>query len=105
MADAVFAPGVVKTGKAPITIIPAGLAMQAELWLTLNGTTKAASSGKINFNSTGVVQTVNLPITMPNVGGTYQVMLDVYYGADLILPYQNVDDVIIITGTVGPITW
>lgn len=100
-----FTPGASKTPKAPITVTPSGMSCSAELWLSTDASTKAATSGKISFTSTGAAQNVSLPVTMPTAGGTYKVYLDVYYGTTLIGRFVATEDVIIITVDVGTITW
>lgn len=107
MDDPIFAPGITKTARAPITISPGGLSCQAELFLATNPTAaKAATSGLKLFTSTGAQQTVSLPVTMPVAGGVnYHVYLDVYVEGYLLLAYVATEDVVIPSGSVGPITW
>jgi len=106
MDDPIFPPGVAKTAWAPITISPSGIACQAELWLGPNVTTKIATSGLKPFTSTGLAQTISFPITMPSAGGiAYHVYLDVYVAGVLFLAYVATDDVVIPSGSVGPISW
>ena len=106
MVDPVFPPSVSKTAKAPITVSPAGLSCQAELFLGTSPTNKAATSGLISFTSTGAQQLISLPVTMPAAGGVaYHVYLDVYAEGYLLLAYLATEDVIIPSGSVGPITW
>ena len=107
MDDPVFPPGIAKTGKAPITVSPSGLSCQAELFLATSPTaTKQATSGLIPFTSTGAEQTVSLPVTMPSAGGvTYHVYLDVYLEGYLFLAYVATEDVVLASGSVGPIIW
>lgn len=107
MDDPVFTPGITKTARAPVTISPGGLSCQAELFLATSPTAaKAASSGLKPFSSTGSQQIVSLPVTMPAVAGAiYKVYLDVYVEGYLLLAYVATEDVIIPSGSVGPITW
>ena len=106
MEDPVFAASVSKTAKAPIIVMPAGLSCQAELFLGTSPTIKAATSGLIPFISTGLAQIVSLPVIMPAAGGVaYHVYLDVYAAGYLLLAYLATEDVIIPSGSVGPITW
>ncbi|KKN87083.1 hypothetical protein LCGC14_0263530 [marine sediment metagenome] len=90
-----FAPGEAKTAVAPITMSPAGLSCQAEIFLGPNDTTKVATSGKVAFTSTGVSQNIRLPIAMPAEGGPYHVYIDVYTEGLLVLAYQVIEDVVI----------
>jgi len=106
MVDPVFTPGAAKTANAPITVSPSGLACTAELYLGPNPATKVATSGSKAFTSTGGAQTISFPITMPTAGGvSYHVYLDVYVAGMLLLAYIATEDVIIPSGSVGPITW
>ena len=90
-----FAPSAQKTAVAPITISPAGLNCQAELFLGLNDVTPAASSGFRPFVSTGGPQQITCPVTMPASPGTYHVYVDVYVGGQRILAYIGSEDVVI----------
>jgi len=89
-----FAPSVPKTAVAPITISPAGLNCEAELFLGPDDQTKVATSGPVSFISTGAERSVNLPVTMP-VEGNYHVYLDVYAEDILVAAYQAIEDVIV----------
>ncbi|GAH89507.1 unnamed protein product, partial [marine sediment metagenome] len=68
-----FAPSELKTAVAPITVQPAGLSSEVEIFLGPNETTKVATSGRIPFTSTGASQEVRLPVAMPATTGTYHV--------------------------------
>jgi len=106
MLDPVIAPGDTRTAVAPITVSPSGLGCQAELFLGLDDKTKEATSGLISFTSTGAAQSVRLPVTMPPTGGVaYHVYIDVYANGYLIVSYVATEDVVIPSGSVGPITW
>lgn len=86
-----FAPGVSKTAKALITVKPAGLNCETELYLVSNGT-KAATSGVKSFISTGAMQDISFSITMPALG-IYPVYLDVVAQGMLIGVYKAIEDV------------
>lgn len=90
-----FAPGESKTAIAPITVQPAGLSCEAEIFLSPDELTKVATSGRIPFTSTGASQDIRLPITMPDVVGTYPIYLDVFIAGQLIYAYRAIEDVII----------
>jgi len=105
MLDPVMAPGVSRTAVAPITVIPSGLACEAELFLGPNDTTKVATSGRKAFTSTGASQLVRLPVTMPSAGASYHVYLDVFVNGYRLLAYQATEDVIIPSGRVDEIVW
>ncbi len=106
MVDLVFAPGDLRTAVAPITVSPSGLSCEAELYLGPDEATKVATSGLIAFTSTGAVQSVRLPVTMPTAAGVaYHVYLDVYAHGYLLVAYIAIEDVIIPSGAVGPIVW
>jgi hypothetical protein len=101
----IFAPGITKTANATLNVAPAGLSLELELWLGPDESTKVVSSGKRPFTSTGANQNINASIDMPNQGGTYEVYVDIYYGADLVLAFIGIDTITIISGTLGPIVW
>ena len=110
MDDPLFLVSVSKVANLPITILPSGLACRVELFLGVNDTTKAATSGLITFTSTGAQQSVPCPITMPASGGAaYHVYMDVDIsdGANWqrFAEYQATNDIIIPSGSVGPVTW
>ena len=90
-----FLPGESKTAIAPITVKPAGLDSEAELFLGPDELTKVATSSRIPFVSTGVGQNVRLLVTMPDVEGTYHVYLDILTNGLLIGAYKAVEDVVI----------
>lgn len=106
MLDPVMAPGVSRTAVAPITVSPSGLSCQAELFLGPNDITKVATSGLKAFTSTGIAQSVRLPVTMPTAGGVaYHVYLDVFVNGYRLLAYTATEDVIIPSGKVDEIIW
>ncbi len=90
-----FTPNEGKVAIATFPVKPAGLACTAELWLG-SDLTKVATSGEIPFTSTGASQSINLPITMPGVEGTYPVYLDVFVAGQLIGSYRAIEDVVIV---------
>lgn len=106
MLDPVMGPGTPQAAVAPITVAPAGLSCDAELYLGPSEGTKIVTSGLRPFVSTGAVQSVRLPITMPTAGGVaYHVFLDVYAEGFLLVAYIATEDVIIPSGEVAPIYW
>jgi len=90
-----FAPGEVRTAVAPITVQPAGLSCEAEVFLGPDEATKVATSSLVPFTSTGVSQDVRLPLNMPSAEGSYHVYIDVYAEGLLIAAYQALEDVVI----------
>lgn len=96
---------------APIKVLPPGLACEAELYLvdvTLEimpprepglpiPVPKQATSGLIAFHSIGTSLEISLPITMPDVSGEYYVFIDVYVLGNLIVAYQAVENVVVVT--------
>jgi len=73
----------------------------AEFYLVKGGTTYT-SSGTITFSlDAGASQTIDFPITMPSIEGTYQVFLDIYVAGELIGAYQAIEDVTI--GEIVPV--
>ncbi|MBA7530185.1 hypothetical protein ES705_22388 [subsurface metagenome] len=100
-----FLPGESKTAIAPITIKPAGLGSEAELYLGPDELTKVATSGRIPFVSTGASQSVRLPVTMPDVEGTYHVYIDVHVQDILVGAFQAIEDVIIEAPPALPFTF
>jgi len=90
-----FAPSVQKTAVAPITVAPAGLNCEAELFLGPNDATPVVSSGLKSFSSTGSQQNVTAPIVMPSAAGTYHVYIDLYVAGMYLAGYQATEDVII----------
>lgn len=89
-----FAPGEVKTARAPLTVSPSGLSCEVELFLGPDDMTKVTTSGRIPFTSTGVSQNVRLPVAMP-AEGTYHVFIDVYAEGIPIAAYKATEDVVI----------
>jgi hypothetical protein len=106
MDDPVFGPGVTKTARVPITVVPSGLSCQLEVFLGPNDSTKVTTSGLKSFTSTGTQQTVDAAITMPAASGvTYHVYVDLYVAGYYLAGYQATEDVVIPSGSIGPVTW
>ncbi len=104
--DAIMGKGTAHTATAPITVKPSGLLCQAELWLTKDaGVTKAATSGLKSFTSTGAVQNISFPVTMPSVWGDFLVYIDVFAEGMLIGAYVATEHVIIPDVIIGPPVW
>jgi len=85
---------------------PAAFTYRGELYL---GAGKVATSGSVSFTLTaGQTKVVDFSITMPDVEGTWPVLLDVFVGVDLIAAYQAMEDVSVEIAPdidIGPITW
>lgn len=85
---------------------PAAFTYRGELYL---GAGKVATSGSISFTlSAGQTKIVDFSITMPNVEGTWPVLIDVYVGVDLIAAYEATEDVSVAISPdidIGPISW
>jgi len=106
MDDPVFGPGISKTAKVPVDVDPSGLSCQLEVFLGPNASTKVATSGLKAFTSTGAQQIVNAAITMPSAAGvSYHVYIDLYVAGYYLAGYQATEDVVIPSGSIGPITW
>lgn len=103
--DPILAKGSAHAAVAPVTVTPSGLSCKGELWLTTNGTTKNATSGLVNFTSTGVVQSVRFPVTMPAVAGEFMVYLDIYANNLIIGSYKATENVVCPGVEVGEIIW
>ncbi len=100
-----FTPGESKVAIATFPVKPAGLSCSAELWLALNGS-KVATSGEIPFVSTGIGQSISLPVTMPSTEGTYPVYLDILVAGQLIYEtYRAIEDVVIVAPVPLPFTF
>jgi len=105
--DPVFDYGTTHVAHAQMTNpTPAAFSYNGELYL---GAGKVATSGVVTFSlAGGESKTVDFTITMPNVEGTWPVLLDVFVGTDLIAAYQATEDVSVeITPDIdiGPIIW
>jgi hypothetical protein len=90
-----FIPGQAKMAGLLIPVSPSGLNCTAELFLTKDGTVKASTSGPIAFTSTGVAQTIQLPISMPAVEDTYLVRITISSAESQLGAYQAIDSVVI----------
>lgn len=97
--------GSIHSAVIPITVQPAGLDCQVELWLTSDGATKNATSGLISFVSSGTIQNVTLDITMPGVWGDYAVFIDVYADSAVIGQYVATERIGIAEADIGEPTW
>jgi hypothetical protein len=98
-----FIAGSSHTATFQITVVPANLSYSVELWLGINTSTKAATSGKIPMISTGSAQNVAATITMPT-GGTYNVYIDLYYGTTKFASFVSTT-ALVISGTITEPVW
>ena len=107
MPSVVFPPGSAKTATVVLNISPAGIPCSAELFLSADGgTTKTVSGGVQNF-VTGST-TLVWHLTMPTVGANMKAYVDIYYPqgtTSILLGFMDVNDVVVISGSIGPITW
>ena len=88
-----FNPGEEGVAIATFPTKPAGLECTAELWL-VSDMTKVATSGRIPFTSTGVDQTIQVPLTMPS-SGTYQALLGIFTDNILIRAFYDPEEIVI----------
>jgi len=105
--DPVFDYGTTHVAHAQMTNpTPAAFSYNGELYL---GTEKVATSGSIPFSlGAGQTKVVDFAITMPDVEGTWNVLIDIFVGVDLIAAYQATEDVSVVISPdidIGPITW
>lgn len=103
MADPEFAPGSSHIAHVPVSNpTSTEWAYNAEFYL-VKDSTKYASSGTIPFTlAAGASDSIDFPITMPDIEGAYKVYLDVYVAGELIAAYQAIEDVVI---AAVPGTW
>ena len=104
MSDRVIAPGTPKNPRYPVTIEPPGLPVSGKLWVGQNESSQAAASPLVDF-TTGNDVSVLFPITTPEIAGRFHVYLDIYYEGQVVLKFQDVDDILILSGSIGPGTW
>ena len=98
--------GSAHTAIAPITVRPSGVPCQVQLSLTDDeGASFVATSGPIDFTSTGAQQSISLPITMPTSWGEFDVYIDVLYSGELIRAYVATESVIVPDVVIGPPVW
>ncbi|MDD5510516.1 MAG: hypothetical protein PHI12_06895 [Dehalococcoidales bacterium] len=105
--DVLILPGTVKNPGAAFPVSPAGMACTGELYLSKDGgVTKAATSGAIEFTSTGVNQTVTFPITVPAPGGyAYQAYLVIMSEGQVLGQYIGTDKVNVPSVGTPTISW
>jgi hypothetical protein len=99
--DPTFAPGGVHAATVVLPVSPAGMSCTAELWLSVDGVTKAATSGAIAFTSTGSNQSIGMSVTMPATVNSYIVYLDIKSGGILIGAYHASESVVIASAPLG----
>lgn len=107
VGDPVFGYGTTHVAHAPVTNpTPAAFTYDAELYL---GPLKAATSGVVTFTlAAGQSKTIDFTITMPDVEGTWPVLIDVLVAGALIAAYQATEDVTVEISPaidIEPITW
>lgn len=91
-----------------VTITPSGTACTVELFLSVDGTTKAVTTGAFGFVSTGVAQAIQLPaINMPNpaTGTIYGVYLKVVSGGYTLASYTAPTSITIPVVSTPVISW
>jgi len=103
----VFAAGSTHNANMSISVSPAVMPCEAELFLSIDGgATKAATSSPIGFVSTGASQNVILPVTMPMVGGLYYtVYVDIFIEGLLFAGFEGTEGIIIPLVGTATITW
>jgi GH18 family chitinase len=77
MLSSGFTAGSVHTVSFQVTVAPTNQSCQVEVYLGVNQTTKAATSGLVSFTSTGSSQALVVTVTMP-AAGTYNTYIDLY---------------------------
>ena len=97
-----FVPGEAKTAIAPIVAKPSSMDCEAELFLGPDPNTKAVTSGRVPFVSTGAAKNVSLPINMPSSPGSYHGYIDVFAGGFRFLAYILKEDVVIVAPAPTP---
>lgn len=89
---------------------PANIDFDAELYLSPDGTTKGANSVVGDNISTGEIQEIVFPITMPASPGEYFVKLEMDVGGVMLLNHTFPDKILVyspeelVVGDIG-ITW
>lgn len=76
---------------AEVAVKPAGIRFEAEVFLGLDELTKVATSDRSSFSSSGLTQTVRLPVIMPPWPGRYKVFLHLYSGGQPFAEYRLED--------------
>jgi hypothetical protein len=105
MATIVFPPNAAKLAKVPVTVSPSGVACALEAFVGPTETQKLATSGPIAFTSTGAVQNVNCPITMPVTSTVMHAYIDLTSGGILVQRFVDMNMIAILSGSVDVITW
>lgn len=105
--DPTFDYGTTHVAHVPVTNpTPVTFTYDGELYLSAG---KVATSGVVSFTLTGgQSKTVDFSITMPNVAGTWPVLIDVLVAGALIAAYQATEDVSVVIAPeidIGPPTW
>ena len=107
MKDPILLAGSAHTAIVNVPVSPSGMACTAELFLSADGEkTKATTSGAIPFTSTGILQSISLPVVMPTVGGiAYGVYINIVSGGVVIAAYQGTEHVIVPLVGAPTIAW
>ena len=101
----VFSPNAAKTGVLTVKALPAGQNCEVELFLGVNETTKAVTTGKMAFVSSGDFQIVEFNMIMPEAYGMYNVYIDVYMAGVKVAGWIATDQVLIPEASFGGVTW
>ena len=100
-----FVVGSVHTATFQATVIPASLVYTIEVWLGLNSSTKAVTSGQLPYTSTGVAQNISVSLVMPSTPGQYYTYIDMYLGNTKLNSYVSTVPLNIVSGNVSQPVW
>ena len=91
----------------PITMLPAGQAGQAYVYLSSDaaGNAIVATGSTTSFSSTGSAQNVALPVSVPSGGGSYYAWVVVYENGIAIGVFPQTNTVTVGQVSVGQGTW
>jgi len=95
MQDPEFLSGSQHTAVVKLAVNPASLSCSIELYLSVDGVTKAVTSGEVNFLSTGVQQSILIPITSPLVQAAYGVYLVILVNDQVFGIYKAAENAVI----------
>jgi len=100
-----FCPEVMRTPSAKFSTGIAGIPCAIEVFLGPNASTKVATSGLIQYTSSGGIDTVQLPIVMPAVSAIYKAYVDFYINGEFAKGFVGGEDIAILNIEFGGITW
>jgi len=107
MANILVVPGRASIATVPIKVVPSGLSSSVGVVLTSDaaGNNAVLQTSQKTFTSTGALQNVQVPVTIPVTGGFFYVWVSVQISGISVGIWSQGDTLIAQSVEVGTIIW